>query len=84
MCTGLCECPSTGSDPSWGWEFQLACVVPNTTVAMGKPSCTTNDSAPLTPPPVSGATVQPGFYVQNGKLYDAKGTEFVMRGVNHV
>ena len=83
VCTALCECPQSGMDPSWSWEFQLACVVPNTTVAMGKPTCTTNDSAPLTPPPVSGTTVQPGFYVQNGKLYDAKGTEFVMRGVNN-
>ncbi|PRX35602.1 mannan endo-1,4-beta-mannosidase [Orenia metallireducens] len=24
-----------------------------------------------------------GFYVQNGRLYDANGNEFVMRGINH-
>jgi hypothetical protein len=83
VCQGLCECGASGSDPSWGWEFQLACVIPTSATAMGKPACTTNDAAPLTPPPISGTTVQPGFYTQNGKLYDAKGAEFVMRGVNN-
>ena len=83
MCTALCECGQNGMDPSWGWEFQKACVVPNTTVATGKPACTTNDAAPLRPPAIPGTSVQPGFYVQNGKLYDAKGAEFVMRGVNN-
>ena len=24
-----------------------------------------------------------GFYVQDGKLYDANGNEFIMRGINH-
>jgi mannan endo-1,4-beta-mannosidase len=82
-CVGLCACGQAGMDPSYGWEFQQSCIVPNSMVAMGKLACTTNDAAPLKPPPVSGTTVQPGFYVQNGKLYDAKGTEFVMRGVNN-
>ncbi|MEU7526279.1 cellulase family glycosylhydrolase [Saccharothrix sp. NPDC042600] len=31
-------------------------------------------------PPASAAT---GFYVSGGKLYEANGNEFVMRGVNH-
>jgi mannan endo-1,4-beta-mannosidase len=34
----------------------------------------------LTAPPASAAT---GFTVSGGRLYDANGTEFVMRGVNH-
>jgi mannan endo-1,4-beta-mannosidase len=83
VCTGLCACGVAGSDPSWGWEFQTACVMPASATAMGKPVCTTNDAAPLTPPPIAGTTVQPGFYTQNGKLYDAKGAEFVMRGINN-
>ena len=83
VCTGLCACGVAGTDPSWGWEFQSACVMPASATAMGKPVCTTNDAAPLTPPPIAGTTLQPGFYTQGGKLYDAKGAEFVMRGVNN-
>jgi mannan endo-1,4-beta-mannosidase len=82
VCTALCACGSAGSDPNWGWEYQLACVVPNTTPSTGRMPCTLNDTAPMTPPPVTGA-VRPGFYTENGKLYDARGTEFVMRGVNN-
>jgi mannan endo-1,4-beta-mannosidase len=81
-CTGLCACPATGTDPNWGWEYQDACVVPNTTPSTGKPACTVNDGAPMTPPTVTGAT-SPGFYTQNGKLYDARGSEFVIRGVSN-
>jgi mannan endo-1,4-beta-mannosidase len=30
-----------------------------------------------------GAAAMPGFYVEEGKLYDVNGNEFVMRGVNY-
>lgn len=33
--------------------------------------------SPTSPPTTSG------FYVENGRLYDANGNEFIMRGVNH-
>ncbi|NUT47434.1 MAG: cellulase family glycosylhydrolase [Saccharothrix sp.] len=36
---------------------------------------------PLTSAPAASAAN--GFYVGNGRLYDANGSEFVMRGVNH-
>lgn len=84
-CVALCACVTVGDDPEypdWGWEFQAACIVPNSETADGKPECTTNEGSSLVPPAVSGATA-PGFYTQNGRLYDAKGSEFVMRGVNN-
>ena len=37
--------------------------------------------APLLSAPAASAAN--GFYVSNGRLYDANGSEFVMRGVNH-
>jgi hypothetical protein len=81
-CVAVCECGVAGMDPAWGWEFQATCVMPGGTAAAGLPACTTNDNTLLLPPAIAGA-VKPGFYTENGKLYDAKGTEFVMRGVNN-
>jgi hypothetical protein len=43
---------------------------------------------PVTPPPTSGTVTRPsyntgvGFFVLNGKLYDANGNAFTMRGVD--
>jgi len=81
-CVALCACGQNGDSADFGWEFQQSCIVPDSPTAMGKPACTTNDDAMLVPPAVTGATHE-GFYTQNGKLYDAKGNEFVMRGVNN-
>jgi hypothetical protein len=81
-CVAVCECGVAGDDPEWGWEFQTTCVMPNTSVSTGLPACTTNDNTALLPPAIAGATAA-GFYTQNGKLYDAKGAPFVMRGVNN-
>jgi len=81
-CVAVCTCGVAGDDPSWGWEFQTTCVMPDTEVSTGLPACTTNDNTTLVPPAIAGAT-QDGFYTENGKLYDAKGAEFVMRGINN-
>jgi mannan endo-1,4-beta-mannosidase len=81
LCTASCQCMSAGTDPSWGWEYQQKCVMPGTTPTVGRPVCATNDAGGLMPPALVGAA-QPGFYVQAGRLYDALGAEFVMRGVN--
>lgn len=84
-CVAQCACVTVGDDPEypdWGWEFQAACIVPDSETAEGKPECTTNDGASLVPPEVAGATSE-GFYTQSGRLYDAKGNEFIMRGVNN-
>jgi mannan endo-1,4-beta-mannosidase len=81
-CVAVCECGVAGDDPAWGWEFQTTCVMPGGEAATGLPACTTNDNTMLLPPAVTGAT-KPGFYTENGKLYDAKGAEFVMRGINN-
>ncbi|AXB42212.1 cellulase family glycosylhydrolase [Amycolatopsis albispora] len=39
--------------------------------------------AGLAVPAVTAAAPASGFYVQNGRLYESNGAEFVMRGVNH-
>jgi mannan endo-1,4-beta-mannosidase len=82
-CVALCECPVTGEDPNWGWEYQTGCVLAGSEPASMGLACTTNEPEVLTPPPLSGATMADGFYVQDGRLYDAYGVEFVMRGVNN-
>jgi hypothetical protein len=82
-CVALCECPVTGEDPNWGWEYQAACVLAGSEPAMTALECTTNETEVLTPPALTGATMADGFYVQNGRLYDAYGAEFVMRGINN-
>jgi mannan endo-1,4-beta-mannosidase len=85
VCVATCTCTDVGADPEypdWGWEFQTECLVEGSPTAADKPSCTTNDTEMLLPPAVAGAT-RPGFYTENGKLKDAKGADFVMRGVNN-
>jgi len=84
-CVATCACTSVGADPAypdWGWEFQTQCLVANSPTWTDKPACTTHDDAALVPPAIAGAT-HDGFYTENGRLYDAKGNEFVMRGVNN-
>lgn len=44
------------------------------------PATTTTTTEATTPEPT---IKRDGFYVQNGKLYDANENEFIMRGVNH-
>jgi hypothetical protein len=91
-CVALCECEHTctpvqiekdGCDAAsdWQWEYQDTCIVPGSTTATDKPACTTNEVQSFVPPAVNGS--HPGFYTEAGKLYDANGREFVIRGVNN-
>ncbi|MGC4095275.1 MAG: cellulase family glycosylhydrolase [Polyangiaceae bacterium] len=83
VCVALCACGASGANPDWGWEYQAQCVVPSTPTATGKLECTAGQTPVLTPPALTGTKKADGFYTSNGKLYDAYGAEFVMRGINN-
>jgi mannan endo-1,4-beta-mannosidase len=86
-CVPLCKVVTTASDPKapdWGYENNASCLLPASTSAMGKMSCTFNAEPPVFKPPgLTGTKVKEGFYTENGKLNDAYGNAFVMRGVNN-
>ncbi|MET7443137.1 glycoside hydrolase family 5 protein, partial [Streptomyces sp. NPDC005568] len=39
--------------------------------------------SPMAVPTVAQAQAEPGFHVSDGRLLDANGQDFVLRGVNH-
>jgi mannan endo-1,4-beta-mannosidase len=86
-CVPLCKVVTTPSDPKapdWGYENNASCLLPASTSAMGKMPCTFNAEPPVyKPPALTGTKVKDGFYTENGKLNDAYGNAFVMRGVNN-
>ena len=57
--------------------------LPDSDSSSGNPACTTTETISYVPPAVSCTTVADGFYTNGGRLYDACGSEFVMRGVNN-
>jgi mannan endo-1,4-beta-mannosidase len=87
VCVALCACeknPSTDAAfPDWSWEHNAECVVSGSESAAGSPACTTTETLSYVPPAVACSKVQDGFYTQGGRLYDACGNEFVIRGVNN-
>lgn len=52
-------------------------------VTSGDPTSTSDGSNTTDPNGTSNGDDAPGFYVQDGKLYDVNGVEFIMRGVNY-
>lgn len=91
-CVPLCACehPCSAEDeaaekcnPSWGWEYEAGCVMPDTDASNGKPACTTGSTLTYVPPALTGSKKTDGFKVNGGKLLDAYGNEFVIRGVNN-
>jgi mannan endo-1,4-beta-mannosidase len=97
MCRALCASAETDADAmgvtdGWGWENQVSCVVPDGVVASRGSPCTI-DAPPAVPVPPTyvpdGNVIRPegtesaGFFVLNGRLYDRRGNDFVMRGVNN-
>lgn len=87
-CRPLCEVvttPSSADAPDWGYEQNASCILPaSPTAAAGARACTFGGpSVELLPPPLQGAKVAAGFFVQNGRLRDAYGADFVIRGVNN-
>jgi mannan endo-1,4-beta-mannosidase len=86
-CVPLCKVVTTASDPKapdWGYENNASCVLPASPTASGKMSCTFNAEPPVyVPPALTGTKLKDGFYTDGGKLNDAYGNAFVMRGVNN-
>jgi hypothetical protein len=86
-CVPVCRVATKATDataPDWGYENNGSCVLPTSPTAAGKLACTVNGTPPsFKPPALMGAKVKDGFYVQNGKLLDAYGNPFVIRGVNN-
>ncbi len=84
-CAPVCRVvtvPSTaGSD--WGYENNESCILPGTPSAEGRRSCTFGMPPDYTPPALTGTKVADGFYTMDGRLYDAYGNDFVMRGINN-
>ncbi len=89
-CVPLCIASTGPSDPltpaaaDWAYENNAACVLPRSPTSAGRRSCRTIEYPPsFVPPALPGNTQRPGFYVQNGRLLDAYGNDFVIRGVGN-
>jgi mannan endo-1,4-beta-mannosidase len=86
-CRPLCQVvtqPSSPTAPDWGYENNASCVLPGSPTAQGRMACTVNGAPRVFKPPALTKTkVKDGFYTQSGKLYDAYGAQFVIRGVNN-
>lgn len=89
VCRPLCTssaAPSSADAPDWGYERNTSCVLPGTMTAQAASrTCTFGGPAPEVgvPPALTGPKLAPGFFVQNGRLLDAYGEDFVIRGVNN-
>jgi mannan endo-1,4-beta-mannosidase len=86
-CRPLCQvvnAPSSPAAPDWGYEQNASCVLPGSPTAGDARQCTFGGPVdPLVPPALPGNKVAPGFFVQAGRLKDAYGGDFVIRGVNN-
>jgi mannan endo-1,4-beta-mannosidase len=99
LVNGTCVpvCASNASDADamgvtdgWGWENEKSCLVSGSMVASQGMAC---ELVPLNPEPPyvvpDGNVTRPegtdsaGFFVSGGRLYDRRGNDFVMRGVNN-
>jgi hypothetical protein len=83
VCVPLCACGVAGTDPSYGWEYQASCIMPTSTVATTGLACTTGTTQSYVPPALTCTKKADGFNVSNGRLLDACGNDFVIRGVNN-
>ena len=96
-CTLVCADASTdpdaaGATDGWGYESGRSCLTPESQPAIESPLCDIPELAPVPalPPEIpAGAVTRPdgnlskGFFVSGGRLFDLRGNDFVMRGVNH-
>src|SRR5262245_46340202 len=84
-CVPVCRYATepTGANSDWAYENNESCVLPGSATAAEKRECTFGVEPDFTPPALTGTKVKPGFYTADGKLFDAYGAEFVMRGVNN-
>ena len=94
-CVPLCASSATDADAmgvtdGWGYENDASCLVEGSIPAGQGPLCDLAGSVPLPPPIPRGSNVirpegveSTGFFVSGGRLFDALGNDFVMRGVNN-
>lgn len=94
-CTPVCASAATDADATgqldgWGWENEASCVVSGSTIAaQGSPCELVPAELPPLPAVPDGEVTRPagvdsvGFFVSGGRLYDRRGNDFVMRGVNN-
>jgi cellulase (glycosyl hydrolase family 5) len=84
-CVPVCAAtttPSSTSAPDWSYENNSPCVLKNSPTYAGKLACTAFGPAPtFVPAALTGTKVHNGFYTATGRLYDAYGHEFVIRGI---
>jgi hypothetical protein len=77
-----------GTSPSAASVAAALAATPSFVAAVAAATNTTATAPPPVSPPPAGKALRPsyntgnGFFVLNGKLYDANGNEFRMRGVN--
>jgi mannan endo-1,4-beta-mannosidase len=96
-CTLVCLDDSTdpdaqGQTDGWGFERDRSCLTPQSELALSSTPCDIPELLPLPalPPEIpEGNTPRPdgnlstGFFVSGGRLFDSRGADFVMRGINH-
>jgi mannan endo-1,4-beta-mannosidase len=99
LINGTCVpvCMSDATDPDamgmrdgWGWENEASCLVTGLAPASQAMPCE-RAAAPMLPPPIiPGENVQrpegvqsSGFFVSGGRLFDALGNDFIIRGINN-
>lgn len=86
-CVALCATVTVSNNTppdDYSYENNASCVLQRSLTTVGKRPCTTSATAPMfAPPALTGTKVHNGFYIANGRLTDATGHEFVIRGVNN-
>lgn len=86
--------PMTGQSDGWGYENNASCLVAGGAPALrGTAACDLvapeMPVVPALPPVPDGPVTRPdgtesaGFFVSGGRLYDRRGNDFVMRGINN-
>jgi mannan endo-1,4-beta-mannosidase len=87
VCVPICRIVTTPTDDSasdWSWEDNERCVLPGTPTTEDRRECVYAEYPPeFVPPALTGNKVADGFYTEGGRLYDAYGQDFVIRGVNN-
>jgi mannan endo-1,4-beta-mannosidase len=86
-CVPLCQnvtMPTNPASPDWSYENNAACVLPNSPTTQNRRTCTAFGPPPsFVPPALTGTKMHEGFYTSGGRLFDAYGHPFVMRGVSN-
>jgi len=73
----------TAANSDWSYENNESCVLPDSPTAAGRRTCTFGVAPDYTPPALTGTKLADGFYTEGGRLHDAYGNDFVIRGVNN-